>query len=209
MSVTVVIDTSQPIEGCRPLGPRCLYSHDEVTPLSRIVDLVRATFVDPEIIVMAGFESKRVFMNKPKGVRIVENQLFGSTREVENIRLARMNSTNNNMIFMPDNLLCSEHDLISLSLGSGALISETLISELIVLSYEGRINNFSFYKKGFPEKYFTGIFSLQGRELTRVFNFAFNHINGPHFAFEALTEIAKVDRYTFREIISDKVEMIV
>lgn len=67
--------------------PRPLIETGRGTLVSRQVAALRATFKDPRIMVVVGYEADRVISNLPEGVLVVENENFATTGAVRSASL--------------------------------------------------------------------------------------------------------------------------
>lgn len=189
-SVTIAINATQPVANRKSLGAKCLLLYNGKPAIEHQIDLIKRSFEDPEIIIITGFASKNIYSKKPDGVRIIENQLFESTRQMEDFRLVAQSTESQNIIFIPDNMMISKEDLISLSKRSSFLTSPDMLSEKIPLIENGVLSDFVYHKIG-KELYYGNCFSLSGRELKMALNFCFKNVYGAYLDTEMLCDVAR------------------
>jgi choline kinase len=89
------------------------------------IDVLKQKFVNPDIILVTGFDSDKVIKNRPSTVRIVENQLEG-TNEVEQLRLALNNVINDAILVIGGDILFDFRTLTYLDLNITCLVGERL-----------------------------------------------------------------------------------
>lgn len=188
--VTVVINATQPIPNKKNIGPKILLPYRNKPVIEHLTELIKRSFDDPEIIIMTGFCSKNIYNNRPKGVRLIENQLFDSTRDCENLRLVVQGTESRNIIFLPDNMMFSREDLLRLSKQPLVLTSEHMLSEMVPIFENAQLYNFIFHRDSHP-RYYGNAFSLSGRELDMAINFAFKNIYSTFYDFEILSEVVR------------------
>jgi CTP:phosphocholine cytidylyltransferase-like protein len=91
--ISIIVLSSNPGYRMRSHGPQCLIKDKYgVSILDNQVAIFRTQFPLCEIILVAGFEIDRVAKYRPEGVRIVENQLYEQSGEIEDLRLALNNA---------------------------------------------------------------------------------------------------------------------
>jgi bifunctional N-acetylglucosamine-1-phosphate-uridyltransferase/glucosamine-1-phosphate-acetyltransferase GlmU-like protein len=79
--------------GMKTYGPKQLLpTKFGLTFIEHQLSIIKALYKNSEIIVVLGYEIDRILKKKPQA-RIIENQLFETTADAEQLRLA-MNSTN-------------------------------------------------------------------------------------------------------------------
>lgn len=84
--LAVIIVAAGPGRRMRSFGARSLLTlADGRTVLRRQIDQARAVWPRADIIVVAGFEAERVAKTLPRGVRMVENELYAETGPARSI----------------------------------------------------------------------------------------------------------------------------
>jgi len=73
-------------------GPKPLIKiHKEQNILEKQIEEVEKVYPNSEIILVTGFESEKIARNVDQKIRIVENRLYQTTNEAEELRLALQN----------------------------------------------------------------------------------------------------------------------
>lgn len=146
-------------------GPKCLIETKTGTILSDQIKIINRIFHNPDIVILAGFEADKIVKKSPKGVRIVENQLYKETNSVEGLRLCFNNIDNNSVLILSGDLIFNEHALNSISSEGSCVVidSKNRLSddEIGVSTSKNRVLNFAY---GLDSKW-CGIVFLQGEEL--------------------------------------------
>jgi hypothetical protein len=187
-SVTVCINAAQPISNRKNIGPRCLLKYKDLTVIEHQIDLIKRSFEFPEIIIISGFSTKTIYHNRPEGTKIVENQLYESTRDCEQIRLVSQVAQNDNLIFIPDNMMLSREDLQMMAKQSTVLTSSDMLSEKVVLFENGKLVDFVYHKND-DSNFYANCYSLQGKELKLANNFSFNNQYSTYLDSEVLSQV--------------------
>ena len=132
------------------------------TLLQHQLEIIHKQLNPSEIFVTIGYDADRMITKKPPGVRFLENNRWGETGEVEELRLV-LNCCN------PDRLLIMTGDIyssINLSLDYSKSFSTSVflgedLNQIGVKSEDGLLSLFSF---SFSSK-FLGVVNLVGNEL--------------------------------------------
>lgn len=205
--LTIAINATQPIPNRKSAGSKILMHYRNKPVIDHIIDLINRTFEEPEIIIITGFAAKSIYVNRPKNVKLVENQLFDSTRECENVRLVAQSTTSKNIIFLPDNMMYSKEDLIKLSKQSMVVTSEHMLSEMVPIFENGMLYNFIFHRDK-HDRYYANAFSLSGRELDYAVNYSFKNMYSTFFDTELLSDVVRSGGI-IRELHSPNAEIII
>jgi choline kinase len=113
--ITIIIMGANIGYGMKSYGPKCLlHINNHETLLEYQINLLRTTFPHADIILVVGFLADRVIKNCPPGVRIIENQLYETTNEVEQIRLALNCALTPNVLIMKDDIIFNSNTLTSI-----------------------------------------------------------------------------------------------
>lgn len=97
--LSVIILGSLSIHRSKTLGPMSMIPYRNEPLIDIQIRSIREVFPLAEISLVAGYQSNQVINNRPYGVRIIENQLFDTTGNAEEIRLA-LNSTLNSRVLL-------------------------------------------------------------------------------------------------------------
>lgn len=104
-NLSVIISASSYIQRMKSYGPPILFKDNlGVTLLEHQIKLIKKVFPESEIIVISGLWADKIAQLKTNDFRIVENQLFETTNEVEDLRLGINNITTNNILIFTGDL---------------------------------------------------------------------------------------------------------
>lgn len=113
--LSIIISASSYIQRMKSYGPPILFKHNSgITLLEYQIKLIKEIFPESEIILISGLWADRVANLKTDDFRIVENQLFESTNEVEDIRLGLNNITTNNVLIFSGDMYFNKDTLINI-----------------------------------------------------------------------------------------------
>ena len=101
--ISVIILASNPGYRMKSHGPKCLLEVDGKTILSHQIKAIEQKFPKAEIILVVGFFAERVIKQVPQDIRIIENQLYDNTNEMEQVRLALNNMVTNSALIVNGN----------------------------------------------------------------------------------------------------------
>jgi len=83
----------------KSFGPKFLYKDYYGKPIvENQIKTIQSVLPNAEIILVVGFLSEKILKYKQNGVRIVENQLYQTHNDTEDIRLALNNTSKENII---------------------------------------------------------------------------------------------------------------
>lgn len=167
-------------------GICCNYkSYDGVFLLDHQVKTIRSVYPNADIVVVTGYETDKIAKRR-NGFRIVENQLYGDTNEVEDVRLGL-----NNVIY--DNVLVINGDVWF----NSAAITTPIFSSVVFDSLN-QLKNYDVGLTIFEEKATILAFNLNrvwanltlfcSNEL-RLLQSLCTRINGRKFLFEIINDI--------------------
>lgn len=123
--ITFVLLSGSVPYGMKSFGPHPLFKLENSTLLDIQIDIINKTFVNCEIILVTGYLADKVIKKRPDNVRIIENQLYETTNECEQMRLAINNTNNENIIFISGNMLFNEKTLSVIDRNKSCLVYET------------------------------------------------------------------------------------
>lgn len=104
-NLSVIILASSYINRMKSAGPTALYKDSfGKSILEHQIKLVRSAYPDADIVVISGLWSDKISLMKNADFRIVENQLFDSTNEVADTRLALNNIHTNRVLIINGDL---------------------------------------------------------------------------------------------------------
>jgi len=108
--VCVIIYGSRFGDQMRSFGPKYLYKDKFGKPiLETQIKSIKDVYPKAEIILVGGYEIEKTLRYKTDDIRIVENQLFNETNEVEDLRLALNNTNKKHVITISSDLIFNKY----------------------------------------------------------------------------------------------------
>jgi choline kinase len=195
-------------------GPISMIDIKGKTLLRRQIEAIKSTFINYEIVVCVGFESKKIskYIRANFGsekIRIVENQIYLNSNCCESIRLCLNNTMNTNILVIPGNLYVKPSHLSSLHYEKNFVLSQSSNKdqsfELSLIQCElNRLQTICF---GLKNNFWSEIFFLKSEtSVSNFYNIIDNIDYKNKFAFEALNDFSKNNKI---EIQSNNMEEIV
>jgi hypothetical protein len=189
--LSIIILSGSPGYRMRSYGPRCLLKDKYgVTILQNQTNSFTIFKPKAEIILVSGFELDKVVKNKPAGVRIVENQLYEDTNEVEEARLGINNALYDNILLTFGDIYFNDFLIRDLALKESTLVVDqknSMLSDdvgVTVVDEYATIMSFAIrHPKWCRFAFFTG------RELKLLKAFISDRNNNKLYLFEALNFI--------------------
>ena len=169
-------------------GPKSLLTFpDGSMVIDKLLENVQASFPDCELIVSVGFEADKVMSNLNQGIHVVENQLYETTNDLEEVRLCLNVAINNNVVIINGDLIFNNIALDKLTKnGSKVVIDEHMNnSEIGVTVVDDKVTIFAY---DLPTKW-CNIVYLTGEELAIFKKICKDREKGKWFIFEALNVI--------------------
>jgi len=124
--ITVIILAANIGYGMKSYGPKTLFNiNDKETLLEYQINLLQTTFFNCEIILVVGFMADRIIRKCPPGIRIIENQLYETTNEVEQIRLALNCTLTDNVLIIKDDIIFNQQTLQAITRDKACLIYDS------------------------------------------------------------------------------------
>ena len=124
--ITVIIMAANIGYGMKSYGPKSLLNiNSSETLIEYQINLIKTSFSNADIILVVGFAADRLIKRCPPGVRIVENQLYETTNEVEQVRLALNCTLTNNVLIMKDDIVFNYETLYSITKDTSCIIYDS------------------------------------------------------------------------------------
>ena len=124
--ITVIILAANIGYGMKSYGPKSLLNiNDKETILEYQINILQTTFPSCEIILVVGFQADRIIKKCPPGIRIIENQLYETTNEVEQIRLALNSTLTDNVIIIKDDIVFNQETLKTITKNKSCIIYDS------------------------------------------------------------------------------------
>lgn len=171
----------------KSLGPKPLIKvYGNINLLDYQIDIIKRVIPNVDILVCVGEDAEKVVSNKKKSTRIIENQQFNETNEVEYIRLG-MNATttdkviiiNGDIIFNIDHIRYFHNNKGSCTLFD---IRNLKDDEIGIVANDGKMTSMG-YKL---EKKWTSLISFVGDDIDLISKILNNRSRKRQYFFEAL-----------------------
>jgi hypothetical protein len=124
--ITIIILAANITYGMKTYGPKSLIdinSHE--TLIEYQINLIKTFFPSADILLVVGFYADRIIKKCPAGVRIIENQLFETLNEVEQLRLALNCTLTNNVLIMKEDIICNYETFSQINRNKTCLIFDS------------------------------------------------------------------------------------
>jgi len=158
--------------------------------LENQVEIFKLHYPYSEIILVAGYEVDKIVKNKPKCVRVVENQLYESTNEVEEARLGLNNSTSDNVLLVFGDIYFSENLIRDLPTKESTIIvdkNEAMLADDVGVTI---VDNYAtILSYAIPTPKWTKIALIRDKELKLLKQFVNDRNNNKMYLFEGLNYV--------------------
>lgn len=125
-NITVIILAANIGYGMKSYGPKSLLSVTEKeTLLEYQIGLIKTVFPKADILLVVGFSADRIIRKCPPGIRIIENQLFENSNEVEQLRLALNCTLTDNILVIKDGIVFNVDTLRAISKDQSCIIYDS------------------------------------------------------------------------------------
>jgi len=194
-------------------GPMSMIDIKGKTLLKRQIEAIQSCFLNYEIIISTGFESKKVSHYvkthfTSSNVRVVENQLYLNSNCCESIRLSLNNTMNNKILVIPGNLYFKHNHLSSLNYQKDFILCQNSdvdqSFELSVINNEKKhVQTICF---GLKERFWSEIFFLKNSTSVGNFQSILDTIDYKNrFSFEALNDFSKNNNLEIQDNTEEKI----
>jgi len=185
--ITVIILAANIGYGMKSYGPKSLlHVNSQETLIEYQINLIQTCFPKADILLVVGFLADKIIRKRPDGVRIIENQLFETSNETEQIRLALNCTLTNNVLIIKDDIIFNRDTLYSISQGQSCLIYDSQhqidSSNIGVTIVDSKATIFSY---DIPTKW-CHIVYLTGKELKIVKGLCYPRERSRMYFFEIL-----------------------
>lgn len=178
--------------GMKTYGPKQLLpTKFGCTLIEHQINVISSLYKNSELIVVLGYEADKIIKRRPKA-RIIENQLFETTADAEQLRLA-MNSTNKrNLLIISGDLFFNEDALHFNRKKTCVLSSEkTRNKNEIGASVNGE--NLLFLSYEIRDIKWDNIIFIHERNYSHLYNITHNRENSVLYLSEIINEMLKKD----------------
>lgn len=182
--ISIIIIGSYPTKRGKSLGPQSTFRiNEDKSLLERQLELLLKKFPNADILLSVGFQSELAIKRAPDNIRIIENQLYEDTNDVEDLRLAINNSTNDRALLLYADLLFNRQTISKITeKGSGVVLSSDDENPIGCTTVENYITVLSY---GLKEKW-AGITFLDKKEFNIVKDLVNDKSKSKMFLFEIL-----------------------
>jgi len=199
--LSIAILGANPIRRIEDHGTHYLLpSSNKNNVLKEQVTQLNHAFPNAEINLVVGFESERLIKNRLPNVRIIENQNYLETNEVEQLRLVLNNITNRRLLIINNDSLFNFETFKWLDQGFSTTLFYTPQSpskdDIGVRDNQGYAAIFSYH----VDTKWAGITCLEGKELDRLATFCYNTSNRRLFLWEGLNFLISKNSLRTKEI---------
>lgn len=98
--ISIILLSSNISYGMRTFGPKPLFKIKNKFLIEHQTAIIKDTIPNSEIILTIGYEANKIIKRRFANIRIVENQLFDTTNEVEQLRLSLNNIETDRVIII-------------------------------------------------------------------------------------------------------------
>jgi len=107
----------------KSFGPKSLLKMpDGATLIQKQIETIQLVFPNAEIILSVGFRADKVIRYIPRGLRVVENQLYETTNYVEEARLGINNAIHDNILLITGDLLFDTTAIDGINFNGSAIL---------------------------------------------------------------------------------------
>lgn len=185
--ITIIILAANISYGMRSYGPKSLLAINEKTTLLEYqIESIKQIFPKSDIVLVTGFKADKIVKKCPPGIRIVENQLFETSNESEQLRLAFNCTITNNVLIIKDSVIFNSETLQDVSKDGSCIIYDSKnnfekddVGVTIVDGYG------TFFSYDIPTKW-CHIVYLTGRDFKLIKGYCTNKENCKLYTFELL-----------------------
>lgn len=125
-SLTTIILSGSTINKGKAYGAKSLFKIDErELLLDYQVKMIREVFTNSDIVVTVGFQADRVISHVDNSIRIIENQLYETTNQVEELRLALNVALTDHILIVNGDCMFNRASLAGISLGTTSLLVDS------------------------------------------------------------------------------------
>ena len=193
--ITAIILAANIGYGMKSYGPKTLLNINNKSLLEYQTELLRKIFPQLDIILVVGFFADRIIRKCPKSIRIVENQLYESTNETQQLKLALNCTLTDNVLIIKDNIIFNEETLKAITKDKSCIIYDSQkqidSGDIGINIVDGFVTTFTYDSM----IKWCHIAYITGRELKIIRNLCNNKDNAQKYLFEILDiMLHKIDK---------------
>ena len=187
---SILILASIPYEKMSYGPPVSLY---QINAAQKLIDVqleaISTCFPKSDIFMIAGHGISQIIPYKPKNLRVIENQKFEETGEVEELRLGLNSIVTESVITISANMIFNDITLNQVKTGHSSILVSSKIEEDgsvgTIVNTKSRLTNMGF---GIPNKW-CYISHFTGKELDILLNFVNTRSKANLCMFEAINSV--------------------
>jgi choline kinase len=164
--LSIIIPAAGDGKRMRSYGPKSLLNVGNEDIINRQIRILREQYPKSEIIIVVGFQSDQVIKKLPKGIKIVENELYNDTTPIRSIQMGLRVSTHENILILNSDLIFNHEALYSITSDNSCAIIDSMdrikSEEIGVIIIDGKVSHFGY---GLKPKWAQIIF-INGNELS-------------------------------------------
>lgn len=187
--VCIIIYGSRFNESMKSFGPKCLYKDKFGKPmLETQIKSIRQIYPKSDIIITGGYQIEKVLKFKSDNIRVVENQFYNETNEVEDVRLALNNTNSKHIITISSDLIFNKYAVSNLTTNPTLVFDSKMQlrdSELGITVINKKVERIDLV---LDEKKWCHISFFENRSLY-LLNKLCNKTNNKLFLFEIINQI--------------------
>ena len=124
--ITIIILAANIGYGMKTYGPKSLITvNSSETLIEYQINLLKSIFPLSDILLVVGFHADKIIRKCPSGVRIIENVLFETSNEVEQVRLALNCALTSNVLIMKDDIVFNYETLRNITKDKSCIIYDS------------------------------------------------------------------------------------
>lgn len=128
-SLTTIILSGSTINKGKSYGAKSLLKIDDrELLLDYQIKMIKEVFIDSDILVTVGYQADRVINHVNNQIKIIENQLYETTSQVEELRLALNITLTDHILIINGDCMFNKASLTGISLGTTSLLVDTVLS---------------------------------------------------------------------------------
>ncbi len=178
--------------GMKAYGPKPLLNViGGLTLLEKQIQVINNVFPNSEITVILGYEADKI-IKKKYNIRIIENQLYETTGESEQVRLGLNSLLTKDVLIINGDLIFNEHAISFEKEKNSILISnkEKNKSEIGATLVDNKV---TFLSYTLEEYKWANIFYVSSKNYQDLYNIVNNRDNNKMYCFEIINLLLKKD----------------
>lgn len=206
MSVSFIILASMPIRSMKSLGSASLLKYKKQTIIEKHIDNIISTHNKPEIVVVGGFENKKIakVLDRYSRVKYISHEISGTSNEAQSLFLGLENIKHNKAVVFSHNCIFDKkiwHKINTRMRKSFMVINnnKNFETDIGATINDGLLEYVFFNLKNKS----TGIYCLNKKHISYTKELASPRYH-PYYMFEMINLMNSHEKFTFQEINTKK-----